>query len=221
MGIKVMITGVTGMVGEGVLLECLQNNKVDSVLAVCRKPLDVSHPKLKILVGPDFFKIDEHSDQLKGFDACFYCAGVSSNGVSEENYIKITYDTTLHFAALVSRLNPQLVFNFISGYQTDSSESGKVMWARIKGKTENALMKMLPGKEFNFRPALMKPMPGQKHFYGYNKWMHKILYPILHFIFPACTMQEIAQAMINATTMGYEKPVLEVSDIKKLATKSS
>jgi len=217
MGIKVIVTGVTGMVGEGVLLESLHNQKVDSVLAVCRKPLDFNHPKLKVFIAPDFLKIDASADQLKEYDACFYCAGVSSNGVSEKDYTKITYDTTLHFAAVVLRLNPTIVFNFVSGYQTDSSESGKVMWARIKGKTENALMKMLPGKEFNFRPALMKPMPEQKQFFGYNLWMHKLLYPVLRFVFPACTVQEIAQAMINATTLGYEKSVLEVADIKKLA----
>ena len=170
------------MVGEGVMLECLRNPQVDSVPAACRKPLDFSHPKLKTFVVPAFLKIDTHADQT-GYDACFYCAGASSNGVNEENYTKITYDTTLHFASVVSHLNPKVVFNFVSGYQTDSSESGIVMWARIKGKTENALMKMLPGKEFNFRPALMRPVPSQKNFYGYNKWMHKMLYPILRFVF--------------------------------------
>jgi len=217
MGIKVIITGVTGMVGEGVLLECLQNHKVDSVLAVCRKSLDLTHPKLRVWIAPDFLAIDFRAEQLKGYDACFYCAGVSSNGVDEARYTKITYDTTLHFATLTLEANPQIVFNFVSGYQTDSTEKGKVMWARIKGKTENELIKMLPGKEYNFRPALMKPMPGQKQFYGYNKWMHKLLYPILSFVFPACSIQEIAQAMINATISGFEKPVLEVSDINRLA----
>jgi hypothetical protein len=217
MGIKVMITGVTGMVGEGVLLECLRNPRVDSVLAVVRKPLDLTHPKLKVFVAPDFRIMDASAVELQGYDACFYCAGVSSNGVTEENYTKITYDTTLHFAGVIKQANPQLTFNFVSGYQTDSSEKGRVMWARVKGKTENALMKMFPGKEFNFRPALMKPVPGQKRFYGYNLWTHKILYPVLRFVFPACGIQEIAQAMINTTTMGYEKPILEVSDIKKLA----
>ncbi len=217
MGINVILTGVTGMVGEGVLLECLQNHKVDSVMAVCRKPIDLTHPKLKLLVAPDFLQINTDSAQLKGYDACFYCAGVSSNGLSEEAYTKITYDTTVHLAKVLLQLNPQIVFNFVSGYQTDSTESGKVMWARIKGKTENTLLKMFPGKEFNFRPALMKPMPGQKSFYGYNRWMHKMLYPALSFIFPACSIQEIAQAMISATTVGYKKSILEVGDIKKLA----
>ena len=220
MGIKVIITGITGMVGEGVLLECLQNPEVTAVLAVCRKPLDQTHPKLQTFLAPNFLDLDPGSFQLKGYDACFYCAGVSSNGLLEEEYTRITFDTTIHFATVASQLNPNIVFNFVSGYQTDSSETGKVMWARVKGRTENALIKMFPKRSFNFRPALMKPMPGQKHFHGYNLWMHKILYPVLRFVFPACTIQEIAQAMINATTTGYSKPILEVDDIKRLAALS-
>ena len=219
MGINVIVTGVTGMVGEGVLLECLRNHRVDSVLAVCRKALDLSHPKLKVFVAPDFLQIDGAGTQLRGYDACFYCAGVSSNGVTEEDYTRITYDTTLHFAAATLQANRHIVFNFISGHLADSSEQGRVMWARIKGKAENALLKMFAGKEYNLRPALMQPMPGQKHFYGYNKWTHKILYPLLSLFFPACSIQQIAQAMINATLMGYEKPILEVSDIRKLAAR--
>jgi hypothetical protein len=220
MGIKVIITGVTGMVGEGVLIECLQNPKVEAVLAVCREPLDRTHSKLKTFIAPDFLKLDTTSTQLKGYDACFYCAGVSSNGLLEEKYTRITFDTTIHFASVILQLNPKLVFNFVSGYQTDSTETGKVMWARVKGKTENALKKMFPDRNFNFRPALMKPMQGQKQFHGYNLWMHKLLYPVLRFVFPSCTIQEIAQAMINVTTSGFEKSILEVSDIKKLAVVS-
>jgi hypothetical protein len=220
LAIKVIITGISGMVGEGVLLECLENPKVEAVLAVCRKPLDLTHAKLQVFLAPDFLKLDSSAVQLRGYDACFYCAGVSSNGVSEEQYTRITFATTVHFANVLLQLNPKLVFNFVSGYQTDSSEAGKVMWARVKGRTENTLMKMFPERSFNFRPALMKPMPGQKHFYGYNLWMHKILYPVLRFVFPSCTIQEIAQAMINATTKGYRKAILEVNDIKKLAAVS-
>jgi hypothetical protein len=217
MGINVIVTGVTGMVGEGVVLECLRNHQVDSVLAVCRKALDLTHPKLKVFVAPDFLKIDAAAAQLTGYDACFYCAGVSSNGVTEDDYTRITYDTTLHFATVALQANPHIVFDFVSGHGTDSSEKGRVMWARIKGKTENALLRLFDGKEFNFRPALMKPMPGQKHFYGYNGLTHRILYPVLSLVFPACSIQQITQAMINATLMGYEKPILEVRDIKKLA----
>jgi hypothetical protein len=221
MAIKIIITGVTGMVGEGVLLECLRNDRVESVLAVCRKPLELSNPKLKVFVAPDFLAIDAATAPLAGYDACFYCAGVSANGVAEENYIKITYDTTLHFARVTLQANPRIVFSFVSGHLTDSSERGRVMWARVKGRTENALMKLFPGKEYNFRPALMRPMPGQKHFYGYNRWTHKILYPVLSLVFPASSIQQIAQAMINATIQGYEQPILEVSDIKKLAASPS
>jgi nucleoside-diphosphate-sugar epimerase len=217
MGIKVIITGATGMVGEGVLLECLRNDRVESVLAVCRKPLDLTDPKLKVFVAPDFLAIDAATAPLAEYDACFYCAGVSSNGVTEENYIRITYDTTLHFARAILQADPRIVFSFVSGHLADSSEQGRVMWARVKGRTENALMKMFPGKEYNFRPALMRPMPGQKHFYGYNRWTHKVLYPVLSLFLPACSIQQIARAMINATIMGYEKPILEVGDIKKLA----
>jgi hypothetical protein len=219
MGIKIIITGITGMVGEGVLLECLENPKVDAVLAVCRKPLDMTHTKLRVFLAPDFLQLEPNANQLQGYDACFYCAGVSSNGLSDQQYTQITFDTTVHFANVISQLNPTLVFNFVSGYQTDNSEAGRVMWARVKGKTENALMKIFPNRSFNFRPALMKPMPGQTHFYGYNLWMHKLLYPVLRFVFPACEIREIAQAMINATTSGFEKPVLEVSDIKRLASR--
>jgi nucleoside-diphosphate-sugar epimerase len=220
MGIRVIVTGVTGMVGEGVLLECLQNSRVDAVLAVSRKPLDLTHPRLQGLVVADFLSMAADSAQLAGYDACFYCAGISSNGLTEAHYTRITYDTTLHFANVALQANPHIVFNFVSGYQTDSSERGRVMWARIKGKTENALLKMFAGREYNLRPALMRPMPGQKHFYGYNRLTHKILYPLLSLVFPACSVQQIAQAMINAALMGYEKPILEVSDIKKLAART-
>lgn len=218
-GINVILTGVTGMVGEGVLLECLRNGQVESVLAVCRKPLDLAHPKLEVLVAPDFLAIYAPAARLEKYDACFYCAGVSSNGVTPEDYTRITYETTLHFASVAFAANPRLVFSFVSGHLTDSSERGRVIWARVKGRTENALMRMFPGQEYNFRPALMRPMPGQKHFYGYNRLTHKVLYPVLSLFFPACTIQEIAQAMINVTRMGYEKPILEVSDIKKLAAR--
>lgn len=220
MGIKVIVTGVTGMVGEGVLLECLENARVDSVLAVSRKPLERTHPKLKGFVASDYLLLPLDTPELRGYDACFYCAGVSSNGVPEDKYTRITYDTTLHFAAVALRASPDIVFNFVSGYQTDSSEKGRVMWARVKGRTENALTKMFPKKAFHFRPALMKPMPGQKHFYGYNLWTHRILYPVLRLLWPACSIQEIARAMINAAILGYERPILEVRDITELAAKS-
>jgi nucleoside-diphosphate-sugar epimerase len=212
MGLKVILTGATGMVGEGVLIELLQNSKVESVLVATRRSTGVSHSKLKEVIYSDFFAITETNKELGGYDACFYCAGISSNGLTEEVYTKITYDTTMHFAKVLKALNPNIVFNFISGASTDSSEKGKAMWARVKGKTENALQALFPGKEFNFRPALMKPFPQQKHIYGYNKWVMK-LYPVLSLVFPACTLQELAQAMIKTALQGSSKTILEAKDI--------
>lgn len=137
--IKIILTGATGMVGEGVLLECLENPNISEVLSVSRKPSGKKHAKLKEYLVSDFLNIDVNDENLKGYDACFFCAGISSVGMSEEDYTKITYDTTLHFAKVLLNLNPEMVFNYVSGASTDKTESGKLMWARVKGKTENDL----------------------------------------------------------------------------------
>src|SRR3954469_14273955 len=153
--IKVIVTGATGMVGEGVLLECLKNEKVSEELMINRRHFELKHPKLKELIVPDFFKIEAHKEQLVGYDGCFFCAGISSVGMKEDMYTKITYDTTLQFAHVMARLNPGMVFTYVSGQSTDSSEKGKLMWARVKGRTENDLMKLPFKGEYNFRPGLM------------------------------------------------------------------
>ncbi len=212
---KAIITGATGMVGEGVLLHCLESKEVTEVLMVNRRTLDIKHAKLKELIVKDFLKTNENEPGLKGYDACFFCAGISSVGLNEEQYTKITYDTTLHFAKIVSNLNPGMVFNFVSGASTDSSEKGKLMWARVKGKTENDLMKLPFKKEYNFRPGIMKPVKGQKNV----KTAFRILIPILSpfFIGKVLSLNDVGQAMINSVSKGYEKQVLEVSDIKKLS----
>jgi nucleoside-diphosphate-sugar epimerase len=220
MGIKIVITGATGMVGEGVLLECLQNKNVEKVLSISRKAVGWNHPKLEELIVPDFMQLDAFRGQLKGFDACFYCAGISSVGLSEEEYTKITYDITLHLAGVLKEMNPGLVFNFVSGGHTDSSERGKVMWARVKGKTENALARLFPGREYNFRPALMRPVKGQKHVKGANRYI-KVLFPLLNLFFPSCSIGDIGKAMINAAMMGYSKNILEVKDIRRLASENN
>ncbi len=216
MKLKIILTGATGMVGEGVLLECLQNPLVGEVLAVGRKPSGQQHPKLKELIVSDFFKINDYEKSLAGYDACFYCAGISSLGLDEKTYTIITYETTLHFAGVLQRLNPQMAFTFVSGSHTDSTEKGKLMWARVKGRTENALQHLFPGREYNFRPGLMKPFKGQKNLRGYNKSIW-ILYPIFRLFLPSCTLREVGLAMINAVTKGYGKSILEVADIKELA----
>jgi uncharacterized protein YbjT (DUF2867 family) len=213
---KVIVTGATGMVGEGVLIECLDNNQIEQVLYVGRKPSGKSHPKLKEYLVPDFLSLKSGDTQFADYDACFYCAGISSVGMDEAQYTHITYDTTLHFAKVLLDQNPTLTFNFISGSHTDSSENGKVMWARVKGKTENALKVLGFKAQYNFRPGLMKPDKTQIHLKGFNKYI-TFLYPIMGLFFTGCTVREIGRAMITVTKIGYSKNVLEAIDIKKAA----
>ena len=203
------------MVGEGVLLACLQNPAIKEVLIINRKHFDLSHPKLKELLVPDFTKLDAFAGQLKGYDACFYCAGISSVGMDEAQYTYITFDTTLSFARTLASLNPDMVFTYVSGSSTDSSEKGKLMWARVKGRTENTLMKLSFKGVYNFRPGFMKPFKGQKNV----KAIFKPVILIFPLLFPkyTLTLQEVAQAMINVVVKGYSKQVLEISDIKTLA----
>jgi len=206
------------MVGEGVLLECLENPAIAEVLMINRRHFDRSHPKLKELLVADFMDLDAVKTQLSGYDACFYCAGISSVGMSEENYSKIIYNTTMHVAGTLKELNPDMAFIFVSGSHTDSTEQGKLMWARVKGRTENALKHIFPGKQYNFRPGLMKPVKGQKNFKGYNRYI-KLLYPVMSLFFRACSLQQIARAMILVTLNGYDKNILEVKDILDVAGK--
>lgn len=215
---KVIITGTTGMVGEGVLLECLQHPDVEKILSVSRKPIERSDPKLKEYIIPDFLDLQDDDETVKGYDACFYCAGISSVGIDEDTYRRITYDTTLHFAEVLAKQNPNMTFVYVTGAGTDSSEQGRLMWARIKGKTENDLAKLPFKAVYNFRPAFMKSTPGQKNlpsFYKYVDW----LYHVFKVVYPkgVCTLKEVGLAMIKSVTKGYSTTVLEVEDIKKLA----
>jgi uncharacterized protein YbjT (DUF2867 family) len=214
---KIIITGATGMVGEGVLFECLENPIVKEVLIVNRRHYDMEHPKLKELLVNDFTKLEGLENQLSNYDACFYCAGISSLGMNEEKYNYITYETTMAFAEQLVKLNPNMVFNFVSGGHTDSTEQGKLMWARIKGKTENALIKLPFKAQYNFRPGFMKPFKQQKNVKTLFKpiiWLFPILLPKI-----SLTLKQVGQAMINAVLKGYPKQVLEIADIKILAAK--
>ena len=213
--LKVIITGATGMVGEGVLFECLQNNDVAEVLIINRKHYDRQHPKLKELLVPDFFQLDQYADQIKGYDACYFCAGISSVGMKEDKYTHITYDTTLAFAKSLLAVNAGMTFTYVSGAHTDSSEQGRAMWARVKGRTENALMQLPFKAVYNFRPGGMQPFDGQKNWKAVYKYIVKLIK-----FFSAksvITMHELGLAMINATTQGYPKNILEIKDIKQLA----
>jgi uncharacterized protein YbjT (DUF2867 family) len=220
MNYKVIITGTTGMVGEGVLIECLAHPGISEVLSVSRKPTGRSHPKLKEYIVPDFLSLQEADEKLKGYDACFFCAGVSSIGMKEAEYSRITYDTTLHFAKILAHQNPQMTFIYVSGAGTDSTENGRSMWARVKGRTENALTKLPFKKVHNFRPGFMKATPGQKNLlkmYKYVGW----LYPFLKVVLPnaTSTLKQVGQAMIKCLTIGSDKQVLEVKDINELSYK--
>jgi uncharacterized protein YbjT (DUF2867 family) len=217
MKIKAIITGATGMVGEGVLLECLNHPDVERVLVINRKPAGVSHPRLREIVHANFFDLSPIESQLAGYDACFFCLGVSSVGMSQEDYKHVTYDLTLHVGQLLAKLNPELTFCYVTGASTDSSEQGRVAWARVKGATENALMPLFK-RSYMFRPAFMKATDGQKNLKSYYKYFAWI-YPIGRALFPSrfCTLQEVGRAMIKAVTKGYAKPILEVKDIVELA----
>ena len=217
MTLSVIITGATGMVGEGVLLECLADPRVGRVLVINRKPGGVSHPKLVEVIHADFLDLSPIQSQLAGYDACFFCLGVSSLGMSEADYRRTTYDLTTSVGRTLARLNPDMAFCYVTGAGTDATEHGRSMWARVKGATENELLRLFR-RGVMFRPGFMRATPGQKNLKGWYKaiaWM----YPIGRRLAPGsfCTLREVAQAMINAAALGSSKRVLEVRDIVALA----
>ena len=222
MKLRVILTGATGMVGEGVLLECLQNPAVQHVLVLTRKPTGRTHAKMTELLVPDLANLSTVESQLTGYNACFFCAGISSVGVSKEEYERITHDMTLTVAKTLGRLNPDLTFSYVSGVGTDSSGTSRQHWARVKGRTENELLALPLRSAYMFRPGFMKITPGQRNvlkWYGAIAW----LYPLARRLAPnfVSTMQEVGRAMINAARFGYSKPVLEVRDIVALAQAKS
>jgi hypothetical protein len=219
--IKAIITGSTGMVGEGVLYECLKHPDVESLLVINRKPCGITHTKLKEIIHIDFFNLFAIESQLSGYNACFFCAGVSSLGMKEPEYYRITYELTMNFAKTLSKLNPDMTFCYVSGAGTDSSEKGRMMWARVKGKTENDLMKLQFKNVYAFRPAFMKPTTGQKNapkFYKYILWLYSVLHPLFPRYFGS--LSDVGLAMINSIIYGFDKKVLEAKDIGGLACRN-
>ncbi|RMF08931.1 MAG: NAD-dependent epimerase/dehydratase family protein [Candidatus Neomarinimicrobiota bacterium] len=219
---KVLLTGATGMVGKGVLLECLDHPAIGEVVAIGRHTTGMEHPKLTEVVHRDFTDFTPIRDRLEGVDACFYCLGVSSAGMQEEDYRRITYDYTLSLARLLVQLNPGMTFIYVSGQGTDSSEQGRSMWARVKGKTENDLLALGFRQAFMFRPGMIIPLKGirsrtrlYQFFYDYFLWLIrgiKILAPN-----SIVTTTQIGLAMIHCMLQGCSTPILAPRDIIQLS----
>lgn len=218
MGLKVIITGATGMVGEGVMQECIDSPAVEKILLVNRRTAGVSHPKVTEVLHSNFNDISAVINKLTGYNACYFCAGVSSLGKKEAEYYAATYTLTINFAESLSAVNPGMVFCYVSGAGTDSTEKGKLMWARVKGKTENDLLRLPFKAVYNFRPAFMKPRKDAKHVKRALKVIAS-LYPVVKALFPkyVLTLAEVGKAMINVTLNGYSSPTIEVSDIAELS----
>jgi len=216
--IRVIITGVTGMVGEGVLHECLLSPDVEKILVVSRRTCGVTDPKLSEIICPDFFELSSIESALSGYNACFFCLGMSSVGVTKEVYEKMTYDLTMGFARTLTRLNGDMTFCYISGAGTDSTEKGRLHWARVKGRTENDLQKLGFRQTYLFRPGILKPTKGLKNTLGFYKWLGWLL-PAFEIILPSTisSLAELGQAMINSVARGYGKKIIEVKDIKILS----
>ncbi len=217
--IHALITGATGMVGEGVLHVCLQHPLVESVLVINRKPCGVSHPKLKEIIHQDFFDLSPLREQLTGYNACYFCLGVTSVGKNERDYTKFTYTLTMHVATLLSEINKELTFCYVSGAGTDSSEKGRLMWARVKGKAENDLAKLPFRQVFVFRPGIIKPIKGMKFthsFYKFFGWLFWILRKLNGYSY--VTLEELGLAMIHCISLPDNRRIMEVRDIIDVAT---
>jgi uncharacterized protein YbjT (DUF2867 family) len=218
---RVVLFGGTGMVGQGVLRECLLDPDVESVLSVGRTATGQQHVKLRELVHRDFLDFSPIESELSGFDACFFCLGVSSAGMQEDDYRRITYDFTMAAARTLARLNPGMTFVYVSGMGTDSSERGRTMWARVKGQTENALLRMPFRAAYMFRPGVIVPLHGIKSrtaLYRIPYMLMAPLLPLLEAAFPkyVTTTERLGRAMIHVAKQGAAKAVLESSDINAI-----
>ncbi len=220
---NVLIFGATGMVGQGVLRECLLGPDVQVVQTVGRTPTGLKHPKLREIVRSDLLDYTEIESALRGFDACFFCLGVSSTGMSESEYERVTYPVTMTAARTLSRLNPGMTFIYVSGAGTDSSEKGGIMWARVKGKTENALLRLPFKAAYMFRPGAIQPVHGARSktpAYRVIYSLAKPVLPLLRRFFPRhiLTTEELGRAMLQVAKSGAPKTILESADIRDYLT---
>jgi uncharacterized protein YbjT (DUF2867 family) len=222
---KVVLFGATGMVGQGVLRECLLDSDVEKVLSIGRSETGQRHEKLREIIRGDLMDLSAVAGELSGYDACFFCLGVSSAGMAEADYRRMTYDLTVAAATLLVERNPQMTFIYVSGSGTDSSERGSVMWARVKGATENALLKLPFKAAYMFRPGLIEPMHGatsRTRLYRISYVVLAPLLPLARALLPnaVTTTERVGRAMLNAAKRGAPKPLLENRDINDLARPS-
>jgi uncharacterized protein YbjT (DUF2867 family) len=218
---KVLLFGATGMVGQGVLRECLRDPGVTKVLSVGRRTTGQAHPKLEELVVPDMLDYGAVEAQLAGYDACFFCLGVSSVGMSEAEYRRVTYDLTLAAARVLVRLNPQMCFIYVSGAGTDSTERGPSMWARVKGETENALMRLPFRAAYMFRPGFIQPLNGVRSKTALYRWIYILARPVFGLVRALApdrvtTSEQVGRAMLAAARHGAPTPLVEMPDINAL-----
>ncbi len=219
---RVLIFGATGMVGQGVLRECLLDPEVESVLTVGRSSSGRQDPKLQEIVHGDFMDFSAIKASLTGLDACFFCLGVTSSGMKEADYERLTYGFTLAAGETLSRLNPSMTFIYVSGSGTDSSEKGRMMWARVKGRTENALLR-LPLNGYMFRPGFIEPMDGIRSktpLYQFFYTLTKPVMPILRRMFPnqILSTRDVGRAMLAVSKRGYRKRIMETADIREVVS---
>jgi uncharacterized protein YbjT (DUF2867 family) len=223
---NVLLFGATGMVGQGVLRECLLDPDVALVLTVGRSASGVHHSKLREIVHQDLWHYAAIEADLSGFDACFFCLGVSSNGMTEEGYERVTYGITMAAAEVLCRLNPQMTLIYVSGAGTDSSEHGRNMWARVKGRTENALLRLPFAAAYMFRPGIIEPLYGARSKTTTYRVLYTLTKPLLPWLrraFPdhVLTTQQIGQAMLTVARHGCPKRVLESKDIRAVVQTST
>ena len=219
---KIIVFGATGMVGQAVIKECLNDNRITEVLTIGRTPTEIAHPKLKEITHSNLWDYSSIENQLTGYDACLFCLGVSVGGISQDEYIRMNYDLPVAAATVLSKLNPQMRFIYVSGSGTDSTEKGRVFWARVKGRTENSILALPFKGAFMFRPGIIQPLngvvsktPAYRIFYT----LSIPILPILKVLFPRSmiTSVEMARAMIQVALNGYSQHLLETIDILKVA----
>jgi uncharacterized protein YbjT (DUF2867 family) len=216
--LRIILFGASGMVGQGVLRECLLDQDVDSVLAIGRSPVGQQHQKLQEIVQQDLTNYEAIEDRLRGYDACFFCLGVSSAGMQEAQYRRITYDLTMAAAETLAKLNPGMTFIYVSGMGTDSSERGRSMWARVKGETENALLRLPFKAAYMFRPGVIQPLHGIRSKTRLYRIFYAVLGPFIPWLIAAfpkyvTTTEQLGWAMLRVTKHGAPKRVLESQDI--------